>query len=97
MPSKKEIETGEVPYDQDAVYSTYCRAYISGFIDGFLMQQAQYKAGYGKSICIPLGIKKDQSVLIISKYLLDNPQKLHKMDMELSYDALMEAFPCKSN
>lgn len=79
---------------EGAVKKTHCSGYLSGILDGLqLMFGIKPETQF---FCPPeSGIRGDQQVRIVIKYLESKPENLHKsarMSVVLAY---MEAFPCK--
>jgi hypothetical protein len=77
---------------------SYCVGYITGVLDGLLLNQRtidEFGKIPTKFICIPAeGIDIDQMVLIVTKFLKDNPEKLHYEAGILIRNAMVKAFPC---
>jgi hypothetical protein len=70
--------------------------YCVGIIEG-LMQKAQTPAGVqvGLPICGPATSTVGQAVLVVIKYMNDNPQELHESFMKVALHALVKTWPCK--
>lgn len=71
-----------------------CIGYISGYIDSI---QTLYGINpKSKLICLPPGgMSGNQQMLIVTKYLRENPKELHKSARSSIFIALSKAFPCK--
>lgn len=68
-----------------------CDLYVVGIIDTTnLWRQANAPFKF----CYPSTSTIQQSVLVVRKYLNDNPQQLHRTGAELVIAALIHAFPC---
>jgi hypothetical protein len=46
-------------------------------------------------VCLPKEVTIDQTIMIVTKFLKENPEKLHLSDAYLVHFALQKAFPCK--
>jgi len=64
-----------------------CITFMDGFFEG-------YGFGGGDEICPPEHSDLNQSALVVSKYLKDNPDKLHLGLGALTYEVLSDKFPC---
>ena len=70
-----------------------CVSYLEGFRDASMASRMA-----GVHICFPeLGIRNDQAVRIILKYLRDNPEHLHNWAGGQTFFAFQEAFPCSES
>jgi len=67
-----------------------CIGYVSGIADSLNNKVNSLPTPF----CAPSGVIYKQLVLIIIKYLNDNPAELHKTASILVQRAFMEAFPC---
>ena len=67
--------------------------YLEGIYSGYLMGIADTTNSI--SWCTPYNVKTGQLFKIVSKYLHNNPEKLHLYADDLVKQALKEAFPCK--
>ena len=66
------------------------KGYVMGFARG-----VDYESIFsGELVCIPDNVPNKQFILIIKKYLNDNPEILHEPADILIYSALMDAFSC---
>lgn len=50
--------------------------------------------GMMQLFCMPSNSTREQSALVVSKYLADNPDKLNLVASDLIVDALAKAWPC---
>jgi hypothetical protein len=74
-----------------------CIYYVSGFVDGMLLGKVVGDQASGM-FCPPTeGISTFQARLIIEKYLINHPEKLHEKAGYLAAEALMDAFQCKKS
>ena len=48
----------------------------------------------GVRVCFPQNVNKQQVVLVVAKYLRDQPEALHFSAVSLTVNALQKAFPC---
>ena len=71
----------------------YCTGYVAGFVDAHVLTVG---LNSGKMVFCqpPSGIRVDQDIRIIIKYLQDHPEKLHESGRILVMMALRSAFPC---
>lgn len=65
----------------------FCGGYVAGAVDA--MEQS------GKSFCFPTGVEVVQLRLVYTRYLQNNPAKLHLPAAELFSFSMAEAFPCE--
>ena len=81
----------------DAFSLGFCLAYVAGGKDALQAQQVMGDAkGGGIHACFPEdGITNNQAVLIVIKWLKDNPGMLHLPAVVLVTGALAQDFPCK--
>jgi hypothetical protein len=70
----------------------FCYGYISAITDTILVLGAMDR---GPKICLPQSVKLEQVKLVVTKYLADNPDKLHIVAHTLASRAVVDAFPCK--
>ncbi|MEK9968848.1 MAG: Rap1a/Tai family immunity protein [Ferrovibrio sp.] len=70
----------------------FCNGYIASANDT-ISGLAQVKIT--SSLCIPQTSKLEQVVLVVKKYLDDNPDKLHFNGATLVLLAISAAFPCR--
>lgn len=77
--------------DCEAASSTHCMGYITGvyrgFVDASLLGSKQY-------ICLPENVEVGRAMMVVTKYLRDNPAELSKPSDWLIIFALTKAFPC---
>ncbi len=66
--------------------------WISGFEAGLFA--AQHAAGMNMSVCLPEGITGEQAILIIEKFMKENPKILNMGADVVAHFALWQAFPC---
>ena len=89
----RECEGRGTPASQ--VGQLTCAAYLSGFIDSHALVLAQLPATWPR-FCLPgEGVQIEQVMLIVTKWLRDNPSKLHESARSSIYIALAKAFPCR--
>jgi|AntAceMinimDraft_1070359.scaffolds.fasta_scaffold142926_1 hypothetical protein len=68
-----------------------------GFCLGFVSGVTNTLTIYGeKYYCPPDFIPPLQAARIVTKYLEDNPAKLHENSLSLTLEALLKAYPCPS-
>lgn len=73
---------------------THCKGYIGGVLEAALVISLQNNSET-LPFCTPLeGIKPKQFVMVVVKYLEDNPGKLHDESVFLVLEALEHSFPC---
>jgi hypothetical protein len=71
-----------------------CLGYLEGVIDTNQLM-SRLKGGPPAFFCDPPnGIQTEQAMLVVLKYLLDNPRQLHKSARINVVAALRGAFPC---
>jgi len=71
--------------DKFGVYGATCLGYVNGVVDAL--------ASVGL-FCLPQGVQREQSALVVRKYLNDHPEKLHMEADILVVRALEQAFAC---
>ncbi|MBI3663395.1 MAG: hypothetical protein HY234_10145 [Acidobacteria bacterium] len=73
-----------------------CQSYIIGFIEGYTLAKSMGESKTLKpSYCpSPTGTDTSQAVRIVTKWLSDNPDKLHIRADMLVLAAMSKAFPC---
>lgn len=65
----------------------------AGFMDGY--RQLASMLPDQKLLCLPSeGVKMEQFIKVVIKYLDQHPEKLHLPAAQLIYDSTNEAFPC---
>lgn len=80
--------------NDDTAKANFC----IGFVDGFARSVGIYEAvnthsGSPNKICLPEA-SLWQYVRVVHKFLQDHPEKLHRNEGVLVFDALKESFPC---
>lgn len=71
-----------------------CVAYLDGFLDSYTLVTDQLPPRWPR-YCLPAeGVRLEQILLIVTKWLRDNPSKLHQSARSSIYIALVTAFPC---
>lgn len=65
----------------DLLRYTRCLTYLEGYIDG-------------SPLCVQ-GVSAGQSARVITKFLIDHPERLNESMSTLTGEALGKAFPCK--
>lgn len=71
-----------------------CSGYIAGVFD--MIDGYQGTLDVKSYICVPVSVKVSQLKRIVVKFLNANPKQLHLSARGEVWDALHEAFPCKS-
>ena len=71
--------------DRFGLYGATCSGYVNGVADALASTSL---------FCFPEGVEREQSILVVKKYLSDNPGKLHLEADILVVEALGAAFPC---
>ncbi len=87
-----ELEKKMVEYeklDNDITINFTASGNYSGYVTGVA------DATNGLFWCNPGNITYNQEFKVVSKYLNNNPEKLHLKAVDLVVQALTEAFPCK--
>ena len=75
---------------------TYCRGYVMGAVETrLLFENLKRQESTKKHFCMPDEMLNSQLVLIVVKFLHDNPDKLHWAAPALINNALIAAYPCK--
>ncbi|HEV3513726.1 MAG TPA: Rap1a/Tai family immunity protein [Candidatus Sulfotelmatobacter sp.] len=70
-----------------------CLGYIVGVSDQAMGEQT---SAHGKrNYCLPSEVRSEQLVMVVKKYLEDNPAQLHYEAEVLTIHALSDAFPCQ--
>jgi hypothetical protein len=72
----------------DVGQASICLAYVNGFAGLHSLPEIQ------NLFCPPTGVTIGQMKEVVTKYLRDNPAKLHLNMNRLVLNALREAFPC---
>jgi hypothetical protein len=71
-----------------------CAGYILGVSD-VALDYLMYAPKAKRSYCLPSEVRAEQLIMVVKKYLEDNPARLHLPAGVLITDALIEAFPCR--
>ena len=80
---------------QGDLRSSICIAYVVGVSDTVNFLQS---VGYlSKVYCQSMNVTQGQLAAVFSKYLQDNPAKRHMAAANLVFEALTDAFPCKTD
>lgn len=74
-----------------------CLSYISGFLDGFWVGETEKGVETFEHVCIPHEVNTGQAIRVVTKWLEDHPEKLHRPAHACVYVALRDAFPCRQN
>lgn len=74
--------------------SGICLGYIQGFIRGVEVGEILLKAPK-RLICVPDASTAGQVMMVILKFLRDNPARLHENASVLVTHSLQSAFPCR--
>lgn len=69
----------------------FCIGYVTGIAEALNNKVNSSPTPF----CIPSEVIFKQLVLIVTKYLNDNPAELHKTAISIIQAALRDAFPCK--
>lgn len=69
-----------------------CEMYVYGALDGMNIMAALHPESV--PFCIPPGVSQGQLVLVVRKYLGENPAQLHITGSLLVMAAFKQAFPC---
>ncbi len=93
-----KVVSGEPP-PADFSGAQFCMAYLEGFRSGIEFSEAVVR-GQGASnvklpICIPSEATNGQILRVVTKFLIENPERLHEDKLTLTATALNRAFPCK--
>ena len=72
----------------------FCSGYISGVVDA--IEYYQVSKGAEKSVCVPKEVSIGQAKEIVMRYLTQHPDQRTNTASSLVWDALRNAFPCKS-
>lgn len=77
-----------------AVELGYCLGVLEGVRITMMLQKAQLPQGYRICFPEPRGIRNEQAVRIIVKYLNEHPADLHRSPTLLTLLAYRDAYPC---
>jgi Rap1a immunity proteins len=72
-----------------SIDGTKCFIYMLGFINGLSL------AADGKVWCLPGNLTVGQSMLIVQKWMRDNPEELHQRAGIIAERAMLNAYACK--
>jgi len=75
--------------DDGTIDGNRCDAYMLGFVHALSL------ASDSKVWCLPDNLTRGQSVLIVRKWMRDNPEELHQSAGVVASRALLSAFACK--
>ena len=74
------------------------QGYVMGVIDAYMTSSLIREDGMlFITNCIPSNVRSNQMVNIVNKYLLNNPELLHKNLDALVSVSISSAYPCKNN
>ena len=85
-----------------------CIAMVTGLMEGYTTGvEVGYMAGVGhplnaeqenrlRAYCAPANGTREQSALVVTKFLADHPERLSQPDVFLVLDAFQAAWPCPS-
>ena len=86
--------------DREAKLNMACIGYVSGVVDGVFWEVAFVGAKGSKEppkpYCLPENTENGQLIRIVMKYIRNHPEEAHQKTAFLIFNALGEAFPCKS-
>ena len=71
-----------------------CIGYIMGVSD-MALDYLAFAPNAKRTYCLPSEVHPDQLVMVVKKYLEDNPAQLHLPAGVLTTHALTAAFPCR--
>jgi hypothetical protein len=71
----------------------FCSGFVGGVIEGMNMTAATLNSD--SLLCIPMGIRLEQAVLIVQRELKEHPEELHQSAATNVLVALSQAFPCR--
>ena len=71
-----------------------CLGFTNGVEEGYMVGAILHGVTK-KSFCKPKGVTRGQLILIVVKYLKDNPERLHYQATQLILEAMTQAFPCQ--
>ncbi len=71
-----------------------CQQSAQGFDAGYCLGVVEGVIGTSKKVCNHSPITLADAVMIVDKYLRNNPDKLNKRDTILVREALSQAYPC---
>ena len=68
--------------------------FSNGYVVGYILGVIETTT-YSDLQCVPDGVTKAQTVLVVRKYLKDHPEDLHLDASYLVIKAIQAAWPCK--
>lgn len=71
----------------------FCAGYVASISDSIAVLAQSNRAA---TICLPQATQLEQIMLVVTKYLSENPDKLHVSAATLASRAIIDAFPCSS-
>jgi hypothetical protein len=77
----------------DKMSWAYCQGKVTGVAETLLLFNMDLPKN--SQVCLPKEVTIDQTIMIVTKFLKENPEKLHLSDAYLVHFALQKAFPCK--
>ena len=80
LPICKAVYTGEA-----AIKSTACLGQVFGIASTLI---------YLEFVCTPQGIKSNEALRVVLKYLDDHPERLHESFTVLAIEGLISEWPC---
>lgn len=72
----------------------YCKESTQGFDAGYCLGIVEGVISTSKKVCIHSQITLADAVIVVDKYIQNNPDKLNKRDAVLVREALSKAYPC---
>lgn len=81
-----------------SVDAGYCVGHVAGMrlvADIYMHTDKQLGYTENRFACFPKKANNLQTIMVIIKFLEDNPQRLHERDGILAGIAIRQAFPCK--
>lgn len=84
----------ETERTRDAWAAGSCVGYITGVVEA--LQAASVYGGSlsGRRACIPASVTPRQTRDVVMRFLQQNPEKRHKIALDLVVEAIDKAFPC---
>jgi hypothetical protein len=88
----------------------YCKGYLSGSntLDvgfcagvvegiGFMAETLEMSSspGAGPPLCVPKGVTRGQIVQVVVNYIEARPKRMDEPFWQLTFEALLDAWPCK--
>ena len=80
---------GDLSSEQDA----WCLAYITGFVEGAATDR-QAEREQANRFCLDSNVTFNQIILVVKKYLKQNPELLNYPERYVVNDALASKYPC---